>query len=184
MMPLRYLGDPVLRKKCRPVAAITPEIKRIAKELIETVIAHNGSGLAAPQIGYDLRMFVIQLGEEVDKKGNPYDCEPTVFINPEITRYSKENIKLGEGCLSIPGFYEDILRPKVIDFAAIDIEGNPVVEKNVKNWRARCMQHEVDHLDGILFIDRFPENLKKKHENALKYIEMQYQNGALHKKFF
>ena len=130
-----YIGDGVLRKKCKPVKEITPEILRIAKELIETMQAHNGLGLAAPQIGYDLRMFAIQISDEIDEENYPKDAPPQVFINPIITRFSKEKIILSEGCLSIPGLHEHVARPHIIDFEALDIQGNKVVEKELKYRR-------------------------------------------------
>lgn len=176
---LKYLGDSVLRAKCKAVEIIDAEVLRIAGELVDTVIAHNGSGLAAPQIGYAVRMFVVCLSDKVDEDDNPYDEEPKVFINPVITRSSKEKIKLSEGCLSIPNFYEKLERPLEIDVEALDITGKPFSEKGLKRWRARCVQHEMDHLDGVLFIDRFPENLKKKHSNALEMMEMRFKQASM-----
>ncbi|MBS0585579.1 MAG: peptide deformylase [Verrucomicrobia bacterium] len=174
---LSYFGDPILRTKCKPVEKITDEILKIAQELVDTVTAHNGSGLAAPQIGYDLRMFVVVLSDQVDKSGNPYDEEPKVFINPVITRASKEKNLKSEGCLSIPNFYEEVERPREIDVEALDINGNLFSEKKLHRWRARCIQHEMDHLDGILFIDRFSEPLKHRHNQALQLLEMRFKQA-------
>ncbi len=171
-----YIGDKILRKKCKPVKEITPEILRIAEELIQTMIAHNGSGLAAPQIGYDLRMFAIQLSDELDSENYPKDAEPQVFINPIITRFSKEKLILPEGCLSIPGLHEKVLRPQSIDVEALDIHGKPIIELNLHHWRGRCIQHECDHLDGILFIDKLPKELKEKHALELEEITARYKS--------
>lgn len=170
-----YIGDKILREKCKSIKEITPEIIRIAKELIETMQAHNGLGLAAPQIGYNLRMFAIQISDEIDEENYPLDSPPQVIINPIITRFSKEKIILSEGCLSIPGLHEDVVRPQSIDIEAIDIQGNIIIEKDLKFWRGRCFQHECDHLDGILFIDRLPAALKKKHNAELKEIEAKFK---------
>lgn len=172
---MRYIGDKVLREVCKPVKEITPKILEIAEELIQTMQAHNGLGLAAPQIGYHLRMFAIQISDEIDEENYPKDAEPQVLINPKITFFSKERIVLPEGCLSIPGLHEDVVRPQTIDIEAIDIHGNPIIEKGLKYWRGRCIQHECDHLDGILFIDRLPKELKEKHSKELQEIEARYK---------
>src|SRR3990167_1147152 len=154
---LCYIGDKTLREKCKGVKEITPEILRIAEELIQTMQAHNGIGLAAPQIGYNLRMFAIQVSDELDENNYPKDAPPQVLINPKITRFSKEKIKLPEGCLSIPGLHEEVIRPQMIDIEAMGIDGNPIIETNLKYWRSRCIQHECDHLDGVLFVDLLPK---------------------------
>lgn len=173
--PIRYLGDPVLREKCVEVKEVTPEILDIANRLLVTMKASNGLGLAAPQIGYTYRMFAICISDEIDEKGNPLDAEPMVLLNPKITKFYSKKITLHEGCISIPGFYEEVTRPEQIDIEAIDLQGNKVIEKGLCRWRSRCMQHEIDHLDGILFIDRFPPELKEKHANQLQLLEMQYR---------
>lgn len=170
-----YIGNSVLRNKCNPVKEITPEIIRIAEELIQTMQAHNGLGLAAPQIGYNLRMFAIQISDEIDEQNYPKDAPPQVLINPKITFFSKEKVVLPEGCLSIPGLHEEVVRPQIIDIEATDIYGNQIIEKGLKFWRSRCMQHECDHLDGVLFIDRLPSDLKKKHAAELQEIEARFK---------
>ena len=175
---LRYLGDPILRKKNKEVEVFDDEIKQIAQDLIDNMKAHNGIGLAAPQIGLEYRMFASCISGRLDEDGNPYDEEPTVYVNPKITRFSKETVVLGEGCVSIPKFYEDVERPSVIDIEYQDINGKKIVEKGLKYWKSRCFQHEYDHLDGILFIDRLTTELKKQHENTLKILEMQYRKNA------
>lgn len=177
--PLRYLGDPILRKKCRPVSAITPEILSVCEDLVESMRPHNGTGLAAPQIGYDWRIFCIDTGEELDEDGYPV-VEPTkIFINPEITYASKNTSKRGEACLSLPGFYEKVERPEVVDVKAIGVDGKEFEEKGVKLWRAQAIQHEIDHLDGILFIDRISDKDKKKIEKELKLFEMRNSQASL-----
>jgi peptide deformylase len=173
-----YIGEKILREKCRPVKEINDEVLRIAEELVQTMQAHNGLGLAAPQIGYNLRMFAIQISDEVDEENYPKDKPPEVFINPVITRFSKEKVLMTEGCLSIPGLHEEVLRPHIIDFEALDLFGNRVVELGLKNWRGRCIQHEYDHLEGVLFIDRFPQKLKLKHHLELKNIEEKFKKSS------
>ena len=175
MRKMCYLGNKILREKCKPVKEITPEIVRIAHELIETMKVHNGLGLAAPQIGYNYRMFAIQISDEVDEENYPRDAPAQVLINPIITRFSKEKVILTEGCLSIPGLHEEVIRPKSIDIEALDLNKNLIVEKDLKFWRGRCIQHECDHLDGVLFIDRLPNKLKRFHDPKLKEIEAKYR---------
>jgi len=175
MKQMCYIGNKILREKCKAIKEITPEIALIAKELIETMQAHNGLGLAAPQIGYNLRMFAIQVSDEIDEENYPKDAAPIVLINPVITRFSKEKIVLPEGCLSIPGLHEEVIRPQSIDIEALDVNGRVIIEKDLKFWRGRCIQHECDHLDGILFIDRLPSDLKKKHDAELKEIEARFK---------
>ena len=175
MRKMCYLGNKILREKCKPVKEITPEIVRIAHELIETMKVHNGLGLAAPQIGYNYRMFAIQISDEVDEENYPRDAPAQVLINPIITRFSKEKVVLTEGCLSIPGLHEEVIRPKSIDIEALDLNKNLIVEKDLKFWRGRCIRHECDHLDGVLFIDRLPNKLKRFHDPKLKEIEDKYR---------
>lgn len=177
--PLRYLGDPILRKKCKIVPAVTPEILSICKDLVDSMRPHNGTGLAAPQIGYDWRIFCVDTGEALDDEGYPV-VEPTkVFINPEITYASTSTSRRGESCLSLPGFYEEVERSKIIDIKAIGIDGKEFEEKGVKLWRAQAIQHEMDHLDGILFIDRISDKAKKRIEKELKLFEMRHSQASL-----
>lgn len=171
---LRYLGDPILRKKCRPVGKITDEIRALGQDLLDSMVGHNGSGLAAPQLGYDVRMFAIQVSDTNDEYGYPLDAEPKVFINPKIVYFSKEKEADKEGCLSIPGFMAMVMRPQRIRVEATDLNGNKFTEE-LENWRSRCVQHECDHLDGILHIDRMSDKLKKKHEHELKVLELHLQ---------
>jgi len=141
--PIHYLGDSILRGKCKLVKEITDEIKEIAQKLLSTMKAHNGLGLAAPQIGFPWRLFAISISDQVNEDENPLSEEPKIFINPIITTSSKKTIILNEGCLSIPGFYEEIERPAVISVKAIDLDGNAFEEKDLFRWRGRCIQHEI-----------------------------------------
>ncbi len=170
---LRYLGDPILRSKCKKVEQITDEIKAIGQDLIDSMLAHNGSGIAAPQIGYDVAMFAIHVSDENDEYGYPLDQDPMVFINPEIIGSSEEEETDGESCMSVPGFVAQVRRPRAITVQAMDMQGKIFTEE-LKNWRARCVQHETDHLDGILHIDRMSDKLKKKNERELKLLEMHF----------
>ena len=172
MRPLCYYGAPVLRKKCKQVTEITPFIEGVIKEMKQAVKEHNGAGLAAPQIGYDLRIFVNVFSKETDEDGNPLSLQdPEVYINPSIVNFSKKNFSAPEGCLSIPGISCEIERPDRIDIEYTSIDGKKKISKNEKGWRSKCFQHEIDHLDGILFIDRLPEKELKKIEPLLVSIK-------------
>ncbi|MCH9616803.1 MAG: Peptide deformylase [Chlamydiia bacterium] len=172
MKELCYLGEPVLRKKCKQVKEITPFIHKVVKELIETVKAQNGAGLAAPQIGYDLRIFVNVFGREVDGDGFPNALEqPEVYINPKITRFSKKKFVKPEGCLSIPDVTLDVARSYDVDIEYTNLKGERVVSKKEHTWRAKCLQHELDHLDGILFIDLLSKEQLKEAQSTLIALE-------------
>ena len=172
MKELCYLGEPVLRKKCKEVKEITPFVKKVIDELLETVKAQNGAGLAAPQIGYDLRIFVNAFGKEMDPDGFPSALEePEVYINPVITRFSEKKFVKPEGCLSIPGVTVDISRSYDIDIEYTNEEGGKVTSKGEHTWRAKCLQHELDHLNGILFIDYFTEEQTKDVQSQLIALE-------------
>jgi peptide deformylase len=171
-----YLGNPILRKKCRDVKTINDEIRGIGQDLIDTLknFGPNGIGLAAPQIGFDVRMFALSLSESVDEEGQREVTEPVVYCNPKITWVSKKKCWLQEGCLSIPKFYDDVLRPTTIDFEAIDLEGNKVVKRGLTDWMARVVLHEYDHLEGVLFFDHFSKEKLTRAQPTLKMIEIHY----------
>jgi peptide deformylase len=161
------------------VEKITPEVLQVAQDLVDSMRSHNCTGLAAPQIGSDLRIFCLDTGEDLDEEGYPIALPIKVFINPEITYASKNTSRMGEGCGSIPGFYEEFLRPKEINVRALDIDGNVFEENGLKFWRSRAIQHELDHLDGILILDRWPPNVLKRHEQELKLLEMRHSQTSV-----
>ena len=171
-----------LRKICKEVGEITATTKRIAEEIVEIVEKHQGAGLAASQIGYDVRMFVVCVGEEADEKGNPIGIEPIIYINPKITKFYSEKCTMKEGCLSIPGILEDLERPCAVDVEALDLEGKTFIETNVKGWKSRCIQHEMDHINGILFIDHLSDEVREALQADLDLIEQKYYKLApMHK---
>ena len=172
MRPLCYYGNPILRKKCKEVKEITPFVKKVIDEMIEAVRGHNGAGLAAPQIGYDLCIFVNVFSRESDEDGNPLALDdPEVYINPSIVKISKKKFSASEGCLSIPGISYEIERPDKIDIEYTAVDGQRKISKNEKGWRSKCLQHEIDHLNGILFIDYLPKQELKKIQPLLFSIE-------------
>jgi peptide deformylase len=156
------LPDPVLRRKARKVTGFGPELQTLIDDMVETMRQAPGVGLAAPQVGVPLRLIVIEYGEEEDE-----DTPPKLYMlaNPEITRFSEE-VEVGtEGCLSIPGFIGDVERATGVTVKGYNRRGQPVRIK-ADGWLARIFQHEVDHLDGVLFIDRAERVWKPTPEEA------------------
>lgn len=170
---LVYYGNPGLRKKCDEVKEITDEIRQIAQDLIETVLDKDGAGLAAPQIGFFVRMFVSRYENGADSEGWPVICPPKIYINPKLSNPSVDMDTHGEGCLSIPGIYEKVTRPISIEVEAMDLDGN-IFTETATGWRARNLMHENDHINGVLFIDRIHPNRRKKIEPALREIKKKY----------
>ncbi|MGL4239654.1 MAG: peptide deformylase [Beijerinckiaceae bacterium] len=148
-MPLRpiiVIPDPQLRLTSAPVAKITKEIEALADDMLETMYDAPGIGLAAIQIGVPQRIVTIDLA----KKDEPND--PIVFVNPEILAASEETSTYEEGCLSIPEYYEEVTRPAAVRIRWMDLKGK-TQEMDADGLMATCIQHEIDHLNGKLFID-------------------------------
>jgi len=139
------MGDPVLREKAEPVAGVTAEVRTLIGDMFDTMYAEEGVGLAAPQVGIGLRVIVIDPHDD--------DVEPFALINPQIVRLGDEVGRDEEGCLSIPGLKEIVERPTTVVVEAMNPDGEPV-SIDADGLLARILQHEVDHLDGILFLDR------------------------------
>jgi peptide deformylase len=142
-------GNPVLRRRADPVDALDASVKRLAQDLLDTLEKADGVGLAAPQIGVSKRVLVVAPPADEDAP-RP---EPRVFVNPEILEAGGPTVTAEEGCLSIPGIYEDVKRPARVRVKAIDLDARPF-EEEVEGIAARILQHEIDHLDGVLFIDK------------------------------
>lgn len=143
--PLRFMGDPVLRAKAAPVEAVTDEIRTLIADMFDTMYAEEGVGLAAPQVGIAQRVIVVDPREE--------DIEPFALVNPEIIELGDELVRDEEGCLSIPGLKEIVERPATVRVEALNSDGERI-SIDADHLLARILQHEVDHLDGILFVDR------------------------------
>jgi len=143
VLTVRRYGDPVLRRKAEPVSAITPQIKQLIDDLIETMYDQVGIGLAAPQVGIPLRVIVV---------GDPEGGGARPLINPVITARRGRAVA-EEGCLSIPGIFAPVERAEWVRVEALDGDGMPV-SLEASGLLARVVQHESDHLDGVLFIDR------------------------------
>jgi peptide deformylase len=159
------LPDKRLRLVCEPVKAIDREIKTLVADMFETMYEAPGIGLAAIQIGVPRRVVTMDLAKKEEEK------EPRVFINPEILWTSEEKATYEEGCLSIPEFYEDVERPAQVRVKYLDLEGQ-VQELEASGLLATCLQHEIDHLNGVLFIDHISrlkrERVVKKFAKAAK----------------
>jgi len=151
MLDIMKLGDEVLREKCKPVTEFDDALRILIQAMYETMEEANGIGLAAPQVGVDKRFFVVGLPDGTKKE----------FINPQITGTSVETSPYEEGCLSLPEVYHDVIRPSKVIIEAQDMNGNPFTLK-ASGLMARVIQHEYDHLDGVLFIDHLSEEEKGK----------------------
>lgn len=172
LLQLRYYGDPVLRKKCEKVEVLTPEIKKLVHDMIETMIHHNGIGLAASQIGELVRIFIIR-EELMGPSGDFYFGEPRVFINPVLSDPIPETEIMLEGCLSIPGLHINVERPKGITIEAMGLDGKTFKE-TILGFTARQFMHENDHLNGTLHIDRCSKKDRQRIEPALRRIKEKY----------
>ena len=147
-LQLRYYGDPVLRKRAEPVAEITDAEHQLAEQMLETLYATgNGIGLAATQVGVLKRLIIVDIGEDDDE-----EYEPLVLFNPQLLS-SEGDIVAEEGCLSIPNVTADVKRPERIVVEGINLQ-REFVRIEADGLLARVLQHEIDHLNGVLFIDR------------------------------
>ncbi len=141
MRPILTIGDPFLRRRARPVEKVTGAVRRLAEDLLATMYAHDGVGLAATQVGVDLRVMVVDAGEG-----------PVVLVNPEILSSAGEEVGV-EGCLSVPGLAGEVARAQEVRVRALDLQGE-TVWLEASGLLARVIQHEIDHLNGVLFVDR------------------------------
>lgn len=144
------LPEPILRRKARPVKDFGPELQVLIDDMIETMREAPGVGLAAPQINIPLRLFVAEWGDDENEDAPK---KTYVLVNPEIKRISRETIVGVEGCLSIPGYMGEVERPTEVTLQAFNRRGQKMRVK-AKGWLARIFQHEYDHLNGDLFIDK------------------------------
>lgn len=161
--PIRVFPDPVLRAGTTPVTEFGPELSRLAEDMLETMYAAPGVGLAAPQIGISKQIFVADIGDG-----------PFSMVNPEIVETSGK-WKFEEGCLSVPGRWWEFARPAFARARGLDLDGKPV-EYAGDELMGRLLQHETDHLGGLLILDRLPRRVRKE---ALKDIRESAQPGTM-----
>lgn len=175
LLPLAYYGDAVLRRKADPITEITDDLKKLVEEMIETMDACGGIGLAAPQVHHSIRLFIIrkpiEIGHEKLEPG-----EVLVFINPKLSLPSKETWIASEGCLSIPSFRSSVTRPKEITIEYTSLDGTQE-KKQVAGWEARVIMHENDHINGVLFVDRLSKEEQLKIKHFLQTLEKRIHDG-------
>ncbi len=174
MKPYKILTipNPILRKESKEITALDEKTLNLAERMLFTLTENKlGLALAAPQIGENVRMIVIGVNEQRDTEGKIIQkaIPLAAYINPVITKFSKEKEIDEEGCMSYIGYYGPVERSKKVKFKAMDINGKEV-KKNASGLLARIIQHEVDHLDGILFVDRLTD------KNKLRKVEIENKN--------
>jgi peptide deformylase len=161
---VRKIGDPILRKKATKIDKVTKDILKLLDDMRETMLAQNGQGIAAPQIGVSQRIAIVEIPK---KDEDPNSGVLYTLINPEIVKFSEEKWEHQEGCLSIPGWVGDVERPLKIVVKSLDRAGNRV-KFEAEGMLARAIQHEIDHLDGVLYIDKLvaPDRVYRLKEEA------------------
>jgi peptide deformylase len=157
VLKVRKYGDPTLRKSAVPIGDVTPELRRIIADMTETMYDEVGIGLAAPQVGISLRLIVIS---DEDSRG------VQALLNPAIIERGGE-VTGEEGCLSIPGVFAPVTRAAWVKVEARSVDGQPITI-NARGLRARVLQHEIDHLDGVLFIDRVDPMVRDRIKRKIK----------------
>ena len=172
-LKLAYYGNSILRKRAEEIPAVTEEIKQIVQEMDRVMHENNGAGLAAPQVGLSLRLFILRV-DIPGKNEDEYTPGPLeVYINPKISLPSESLHYFNEGCLSIPGIRADVLRPDSVTIEAIDLEGKPF-KMECDGLRARIIMHENDHINGMLFIDRLSKQHRDSLEPRLRAVKKKY----------
>jgi peptide deformylase len=160
---IRMFGDPVLRQRAREVTELNGELARLVDTMFETMNEAHGVGLAAPQVGVQKRLYTYDVGEG-----------PSVLINPEIVD-TRDEWTFEEGCLSVPGLQFDIVRPKVVTVRGVDVNGSEVVIEG-DELMGRLIQHEVDHLDGVLLLERLDSERRRE---ALRELRTRAFDGFI-----
>lgn len=176
---LELYPDPILRKKAKPVAAVTDEVRAVAARMLEIMREEEGIGLAAPQVGLSWRMFVVHVPETDERSASatPPDAtaKPTVYINPAFSNPLGPLEASEEGCLSLPEIRGDVLRPTTITITALGLDGKPFTQ-TATGLLARCWQHEFDHLDGTLIIDKMRQIDRLKNRSSVRQLEREYES--------
>jgi peptide deformylase len=174
---IRLLGDPVLRKTAHKVTQFNENLQALVQDMVETMHASKGVGLAAPQVGLSQRVIVVQTPEEEDEPGSG---KLYAVVNPEIVRASKDQVDGIEGCLSIPGYVGEVNRPEAVVVKGRDARGRKIRIK-AQGFLARVFQHEIDHLEGVLFIDLLtePDRIWRVEEGQEEQVEAQGADAEL-----
>lgn len=184
ILPIVRYGHPALRQRGASIATLTPEHRQLVADMFDTMYAAHGIGLAAQQVGQALRIAVLDVRGVEDRpstlhlNGQPAALEtlmPLVLINPELT-YGREKVAGPEGCLSFPEMYAEITRPESVEVAAMGLDGRPLAFR-CGGLLAKAVQHEVDHLNGILFIDRMEKEAKAELKLELDRLMVETKAG-------
>ncbi|MCI5851054.1 MAG: peptide deformylase [Sutterellaceae bacterium] len=168
-LPIVIYPNPVLAEKCAPVTVFDEKLETLAKDMAETMYAAPGVGLAAPQVGQPIRLVVIDVTEEKN--------DLITLVNPVITEKSEEIAECEEGCLSLPGVWDRVKRPAVVTVRAQDLKGD-FFERHCEGLLAVCVQHELDHLDGVVFIDHLSRLKKERDKKKLHKLKLEAQKKA------
>lgn len=165
ILPIRKYPDPVLRKTAEPVTIIDAKLRQLAADMVETMQEAQGVGLAAPQVGESIRMVIVDF--------DPENGDPKVLINPVIVKRSGRKELKAEGCLSFPGVHTQVKRSPRVVCEAQNLDGE-IVEYQAEGLCARAVQHELDHLEGMLFVDKAGPSDKQSLERELEEMEESY----------
>ena len=169
-MPLSIIHypHPTLRLRSRPIARVDDDLRSMVSEMLDLMYEHQGVGLAANQVNLPLRIFV------ANPEGKRGEGEELVFINPEL-QLPRGNESMEEGCLSLPGVHGEVKRPKAVRISAFDLQGN-AIERDVDGFLARVLQHENDHLDGVMFFDRMSDEAKRDLLEPIEVLETDFRS--------
>ncbi len=170
VLPIVTYNDPILKEKTDLVSENSEDLQTLIDDMFETMYEASGVGLAAPQIGKSIQVFVMDADAITEEIDNEKDMGPIALINPEIIKEDDEKVKMEEGCLSIPEVRDDVSRPKSIRVKYLDRDFNEQI-LDASGWVARVIQHEYDHLQGVLFLDYLSAFKRRLHKSTLKKID-------------
>lgn len=170
ILPIVTYNDDVLREKAKTVKENSKELQKLIADMFQTMYNSNGVGLAAPQIGKSIQIFVMDTDTMTEDHDDEEDTGPMVFINPKILSKTGDKIKMEEGCLSIPDVRDDVIRPEKVTVSYLDKNFEKQTE-TFSGWQARVIQHEYDHLKGVLFLDYLSAFRRRLHRSTLKKID-------------
>lgn len=178
VLEIKQYGDPVLRKKCKRVEVVDDELRELSANMVETMVDAHGVGLAAPQIGLDIRLAIVDVSHDPEsvsylrvdgEDASLEDLMPLIFINPEL-EFGSEKESFREGCLSIDGIQAEVKRPADV-IATLELLDGQVIKLETDGLLARAIQHETDHLNGVLFTDRVSPAAKLSVKRKLKRLK-------------
>lgn len=170
VLPIVTYNDSVLRTETEPITENSAALQTLIDDMFETMYNSSGVGLAAPQIGQSIKLFVMDADAVTEELDDEPELGPLVFINPKIIELNGEKVKMEEGCLSIPDLRDDVIRPDIVVLKYLDRD---LAEKTIEasGWISRIIQHEYDHLEGKLFIDYLSAFRRRLHKSMLKKID-------------